>query len=142
MLSLDSIVENEGDSEGSLYEMLADENQEDPSETMDEKDLKSRLVLALKDLPEREQYMLSLYYFEDLTLKEIGSVLGISESRVCQLHSRAMLSLKANLVHSEEPVPLPIPKENQPNSKHNAQEPPQVSSGSSRNLMNKRYAYD
>jgi len=139
MLSLDSIVENDTDGEGSLYELLADDSQQDPSDSIDEKDMKSRLVQALKNLPKREQYMLSLYYFEDLTLKEIGAVLGISESRVCQLHSRAILSLKANLLHSEQPVQPQANKEYQPASKRKSLETP---ADSKRNSMNKRYAYD
>jgi RNA polymerase sigma factor for flagellar operon FliA len=55
--------------------------QADPSEILDEEELKIRLISALKALPEREQLVLSLYYYEDLTLKEIGAVLEISESR-------------------------------------------------------------
>jgi len=97
MLSLDTYMESDGDSEASLYDLLPDDQQMDPSEMVDEQDLKTRLVSALQALPEREQYLLSLYYFEELTLKEIGVVLGISESRVCQLHARAMLNLKAIL---------------------------------------------
>jgi RNA polymerase sigma factor for flagellar operon FliA len=55
------------------------------------------LAKAIEELPEREKMVISLYYFEELTLKEIGMVLGISESRVSQLHTRALLKLKNKL---------------------------------------------
>jgi RNA polymerase sigma factor for flagellar operon FliA len=101
MLSLDSLMEMDNDSDSSLYDMLPDEQQGHPSDLVDEEDLKTRLIKAMKQLPEREQLLLSLYYFEELTLKEIGAVFGISESRVCQLHARCMLSLKAMLNQTE-----------------------------------------
>jgi RNA polymerase sigma factor for flagellar operon FliA len=101
IMSLDTIVESDSEADVSLHELLADENQADPSEILDEEELKIRLISALKALPEREQLVLSLYYYEDLTLKEIGAVLEISESRACQLHARAITSLKAILSNYE-----------------------------------------
>ena len=99
ILSLDA--DNDADTEEvSLHELLADEEHEDnadPSETWNKSDLRASLAEMIKSLPEREQLILSLYYYEDLTLKEIGKVLDLSESRVCQLHARAMLSLRAQL---------------------------------------------
>lgn len=65
-----------------------------PEQQVIEKDLKERLKEALVQLPERERLLLSLYYYEELTLKEIGEVMGISESRVSQIHSRALLRLR------------------------------------------------
>ncbi|MFC3285428.1 RNA polymerase sigma factor FliA [Litchfieldella rifensis] len=56
------------------------------------------LVAAIEQLPEREKLLLGLYYQEELNLKEIGAVLGVSESRVCQLHSQAVSRLRAKLV--------------------------------------------
>lgn len=97
LISLDSVLDVDDDSETSLYETLADDNQVDPSDAVDQIDMKERLVEALKRLPEREQTVLSLYYYEELTLKEIGEVLGVSESRACQLHARAVLSLQSIL---------------------------------------------
>jgi RNA polymerase sigma factor FliA len=99
LISLDAVVDVDDENESSLYDTLADDNQTDPSELVDQMDMQERLVVALKKLPEREQTVLSLYYFEELTLREIGEVLGVSESRACQLHARAVLSLQSLLTH-------------------------------------------
>ncbi len=97
IFSLDTLVETDGEGDTSLHEMLADQRQLDPSDAFDEQDLKSRMMATIKMLPDREQLVLSLYYYEELTLKEIGAVLQVSESRVCQLHARAIMSLRATL---------------------------------------------
>lgn len=97
IVSLDALVNMDEDNENTLYDTLADDNQADPAEIASENDLKSRLVSCLKRLPERDQLVLSLYYFEELTLKEIGKVLEVSESRACQIHSQAILNLQALL---------------------------------------------
>lgn len=97
IVSLDALVNNDEDSETSLYDTLADDNQEDPADIASENDLKARMVGCLKKLSERDQLVLSLYYFEELTLKEIGKVLEVSESRACQIHSQAILNLQAML---------------------------------------------
>jgi RNA polymerase sigma factor for flagellar operon FliA len=55
------------------------------------------LAEAIKTLPEREALVLSLYYDEELNLKEIGAVIGVSESRICQIHSQVMQRLRAKL---------------------------------------------
>jgi len=104
IVSLDALVDIDEDTQLSLHETLADEDQRDPSDIADENDLKFRLTEVLRDLPEREQLVLSLYYFEELTLKEIGMVMGVSESRVCQLHARAVMTLKAALLQNERPA--------------------------------------
>ena len=96
LVSLDSISEiDQGEDEGSLHERLGDENQIDPSDAMEEVDMKRAMVSAIKQLSQREQLILSLYYYDELTFKDIGKVMGITESRVCQLHARAILNLKA-----------------------------------------------
>jgi RNA polymerase sigma factor for flagellar operon FliA len=56
------------------------------------------LIRAIQDLPEREKTVMGLYYEEELNLREIGEILGVSESRVCQLHSQAIARLRAKLV--------------------------------------------
>jgi RNA polymerase sigma factor for flagellar operon FliA len=107
MVSLDSTVET-NDEEASFHELLPDENQVEPSEMVEEEELKARLIQALSALSEREQQVLAMYYYEDLTFKEIGEVLSVSESRICQIHGRALMNLRAFMAHSSEnPHSLP-----------------------------------
>ena len=54
-----------------------------------------QVVAAIKNLPEREQYVMSMYYEQDMNLKEIAAVLGVTESRVCQIHTKAVLHLRS-----------------------------------------------
>ena len=95
LVSLDELIETEWDSEVSRHETLPNEEQIDPSETLEEKNLIQAMADAVQNLSEREKLILSLYYNDELTFKEIGKVLDITESRVCQLHARAILNLKA-----------------------------------------------
>ena len=95
LVSLDIVMEADPTSNGSLHESLRDENQADPLEALEEASLLEQMADAIKNLSEREQLILSLYYNDELTFKEIGKVLDITESRVCQLHARAILNLKA-----------------------------------------------
>lgn len=69
-----------------------------PEQLVEEDDQRRRLAEAIQELPERDQLLLSLYYQEELNLKEIGQVLGVSESRVSQLHSQAATKLRAKLL--------------------------------------------
>ncbi|MBI9044037.1 MAG: FliA/WhiG family RNA polymerase sigma factor [Anaerolineaceae bacterium] len=77
-----------------LHERIKDDNQENPSRKFETKALHHDTIAAIQSLPERDQTVLSLYYFEELTFKEIGQVLDVSESRICQIHGRAMMNLK------------------------------------------------
>ena len=70
---------------------MKDPNAVDPSEALDVSELKDRLADAISSLPEREKLVIALYYYENLTLREIGEVLGVTESRVSQLHTKAVL---------------------------------------------------
>ncbi len=68
-----------------------------PGEQVEYQSFRSALALAIKNLPERESLVMSLYYDEDLNLREIGEILGVSESRVCQIHGQALNRLKVRL---------------------------------------------
>lgn len=81
----------------SREDFLADEREREPFVVMARKELTEKLQRAIDELPTRERQVISLYYFEDLTLKEIGEVLGVSESRICQIHSKAVLDLQLRL---------------------------------------------
>lgn len=76
---------------------IKDENAEDPSAAFEGIEVKEILASAIERLPEREKVVVALYYYEGLTLKEIGAVLGVTESRVSQLHTKAVLRLRARL---------------------------------------------
>jgi len=89
-----------GDASGdqvSLLDTLTDENAPDPAALLDQTDLKERVADAIGRLPEREKLVVALYYYENLTLREIGEVLGVTESRVSQLHTKAVLRLRSRL---------------------------------------------
>jgi RNA polymerase sigma factor for flagellar operon FliA len=81
----------------SLLDTIQDPNAIDPAQEMDSSEMKDRLAEAIARLPEREKLVVALYYYENLTLREIGEVLGVTESRVSQLHTKAVLRLKSRL---------------------------------------------
>ncbi|MGI9023652.1 MAG: RNA polymerase sigma factor WhiG [Acidimicrobiales bacterium] len=72
-----------------------------PAGALEEEETRSMLVAAINRLPEREKVVLALYYYENLTLNQIGQVLGITESRVCQIHTKAVLQLRSKLGQSQ-----------------------------------------
>jgi RNA polymerase sigma factor for flagellar operon FliA len=81
----------------SLLDTMKDPAAVDPARELGVSELKDRLAHAISRLPEREKLVVALYYYENLTLREIGEVLGVTESRVSQLHTKAVLRLKARL---------------------------------------------
>ncbi len=93
LFSYDDLLENQG--EGVLDE--ADTQISEPLDEVQKQAFSRNLAGAISNLPEREKLVLALYYKEDLNLKEIGLVLGVSESRVSQIHSQAALRLRARL---------------------------------------------
>jgi RNA polymerase sigma factor for flagellar operon FliA len=101
-LSLDEKITDGNDDSLDLRELITDKNQIDPSVEIEERNSQEIIIRGIKSLPIREQQILSLYYYDDLTLKEIGQVLGISESRVSQVHGKAILKLKAYTANTAE----------------------------------------
>ena len=81
----------------SLLDTIEDPDSPDPARVMDQTELKDRVADAIARLPEREKLVVALYYYENLTLREIGEVLGVTESRISQLHTKAVLRLKSRL---------------------------------------------
>ena len=81
----------------SLLDTLEDPNAEDPTRALRRGERKEALVESVQRLPEREKLVMTLYYFEELTLREIGEVLRVTESRVSQLHTKALLRLRGHL---------------------------------------------
>jgi len=83
--------------QASLRDTVVDESAADPEAALDREELKQRLAEAIGRLPEREKLVIALYYYESLTLREIGEVMGVTESRVSQLHTKAVLRLRSRL---------------------------------------------
>lgn len=79
----------------------------DPAAALEDADVRTALIAAIGALPEREQMVMSLYYEEELNLREIGEVLGVTESRVCQLHSQAIARLRAAVTGEGKPLRKP-----------------------------------
>jgi RNA polymerase sigma factor for flagellar operon FliA len=91
---------NVSDSSGdqvSLLDTIPDHGAPDPQAVVDQGELRDRIADAIAALPEREKLVIALYYYENLTLREIGEVLGVTESRVSQLHTKAVLRLRSKL---------------------------------------------
>lgn len=82
---------------GSFYEVIPDEDARDPLDAIEHEEERRLVVEWLQELPEQMRRVMVLYYYEELTLKEIGEVLGLSESRICQIHSASIHSLRARL---------------------------------------------
>lgn len=76
---------------------------DDPAENLAKNELKRVVAEAIKNLTEKEQLVISLYYYDELTLKEIGNVLGLTESRICQIHAKAIIRLKTWLKKYQKP---------------------------------------
>ncbi|MGH2967420.1 MAG: sigma-70 family RNA polymerase sigma factor, partial [Solirubrobacterales bacterium] len=79
----------------SVLDTITDPNAVDPETEAQSSEVKDRLADAIEYLPERERLVIALYYYENLTLREIGEVLGVTESRVSQLHTKAVLALRS-----------------------------------------------
>ena len=88
-----------GDDEDGFLDRHADNPDIDPMQQLRDQRLRTALVEAIKVLPEREQYIMSMYYENDMNLKEIAAVLGITESRVCLLHSQSIARLRSKMRH-------------------------------------------
>jgi len=101
VVALDELLNPGGEGDGSgrvsLVDTLEDTAADNPVEVAESRELRRLLARAINTLPEREKTVVSLYYYEGLTLAEIGQVLGVTESRVSQIHTKAVLQLRAKL---------------------------------------------
>lgn len=103
-ICLDAVCTADGGETGSLYEVIPNPNQEGPREEASRAELKRMILERLKELPEIQRKVLALYYGEDLHLREIAEVFGLTESRICQIHSQAILSIRSYLQRVENGV--------------------------------------
>jgi RNA polymerase sigma factor for flagellar operon FliA len=99
LIALDELwsANDSGGDRVSLLDTLPDQGAPDPQAVVDQGELRDRIADAIAALPEREKLVVALYYYENLTLREIGEVLGVTESRVSQLHTKAVLRLRSKL---------------------------------------------
>ena len=94
MLSYEDFTADEDDS---FLDRYAVDHKADPLNVLEDQSLREALVAAIENLPEREKTVMGLYYEKDLTLKQIGEVLGVTESRVSQIHTQAIARLRVGL---------------------------------------------
>jgi RNA polymerase sigma factor for flagellar operon FliA len=99
-------ISSSGGDQVALIDTIEDTQGPEPQAELAQTELKEALGEAIARLPEREKLVVTLYYYEELTLREIGEVLGVTESRVSQLHTKAILRLKARLAGSPAREPL------------------------------------
>ena len=92
----------QGEGEESFLDHHYADARPDPLQALLDEDQRRVLVGAIEELPDREKKMMGLYYEQELNLREIGEVLGVTESRVCQLHSQAIARLRSRLRGPEE----------------------------------------
>lgn len=83
--------------EKDLFDLIADDSDIDPFDLLNKNEIKKILINAITALPEKEKIVISLYYYEDLTMREIGEIMGYTESRISQMHTKAMLRLRVRL---------------------------------------------
>ena len=87
----------DGDRTGTFADIVEDVHSENPFASFKLAETKTVIASTIATLPDKERLVVSLYYYEDLNMKEIGQILGITESRVCQIHTKSVLRLRAKL---------------------------------------------
>jgi len=102
---------DEGDG-GSLYDVIANAAGENPVEKTSQSELKEIIFARLKELPEMQRKVLALYYLEDMHLREIAEVFGLTESRICQIHSQAILDIRSYIRRFESGMAKPLTARN------------------------------
>jgi RNA polymerase sigma factor FliA len=101
LVALDELLgHGDRDSGGTLADTLVD-RAPGPLAAYEVEEIRELLAASIRDLPERERTVVGLYYYEGLTLADIGGILGVTESRVCQIHTKAVLSLRARMAAAD-----------------------------------------
>lgn len=105
LLSLNDVRYSGDDNMGvSIGDTISSSQVSHPDVVVEKEEMRSVIVAAIQQLPDNEKKVLILYYFEDLTLKEIGEVLEVTESRISQLHTKAIIRLRAKLTNSKKGI--------------------------------------
>lgn len=94
---LDAAQSAEAEDGATNYESVADLSAESPEDGVNRRELADLIAARIQQLPEMQRKVLALYYFEDMRLREIAEAFGVTESRICQIHSQAILSIKSHL---------------------------------------------
>jgi len=96
-MSLDESWQDDEGNSVSLIDLIEDPSAANPQNQMIKRQMTNSLGNAIDTLPEKEKLVITLYYYEEMNLKEIGEIIGLTESRVSQLHSQAVLRLRSRL---------------------------------------------
>ncbi|HEY6425741.1 MAG TPA: FliA/WhiG family RNA polymerase sigma factor [Acidimicrobiales bacterium] len=104
IMALDEVTRGDRTERSTLGESLPDRGV-GPVDTLEAKESKRALIAAVDGMPERERTVLLMYYYDELTLSEIGDVLGVTESRVCQIHTKALRQLRSKLADRSDGAP-------------------------------------
>jgi RNA polymerase sigma factor FliA len=99
---LDSVLSQDADTDSACHAWIADAAQESPLDTVSRRDLSELVSQRLAELPEMQRKVLALYYYEGLRLREIAALFGVTESRICQIHSQAILNIKTYIASREQ----------------------------------------
>jgi RNA polymerase sigma factor for flagellar operon FliA len=102
--ALDEMLAGERGESTTLGDTITTDLVPGPTDVFEEEETRQLLGRSINGMPEREKLVLTLYYYENLTLAEIGSALGVTESRVCQIHTKAVLHLKSRMAAAEREV--------------------------------------
>ena len=97
-VALDELLSPAERESGSVGDLVADPRAADPSGSYEKEETRYLLADSINRLPERERLVVTLYYYEGLTLAEIGVILNVTESRVCQIHTKAVMSMRNRLI--------------------------------------------
>ena len=106
-ISLDAAPRSDGPEGATPHDNIADDSQEDPSESASRSELKELIAQRIEQLPKIQQKVMALYYFEDLRLREIAEAFGLTESRISQIHSQAILAIRS-FIERQEAVALQL----------------------------------
>ena len=105
ILSLNDVWYSGGDNDNvTIVDSIESPSSLNPDVIVEKKEIKQVIIEAIKELPEKERRVLVLYYYEDLTLKEIGKILEVTESRVSQLHTKAIIRLRSKLTNVKKGI--------------------------------------
>lgn len=101
-VSLDNVTEHSPGATNSIQALLVNDERNNPDHTAVRREMVSLVEDRLRQLPDMQRKVLALYYYEDMRLREIAEILGVTESRVCQVHAKAILSIKTSLRQYEQ----------------------------------------